>query len=81
MTHRLMEIRDAVTFADEIVQDKDYDHREVHYHRKGSGPLRLKVVIHYRPVSPSGWAGEVVTAHFTSRSHRLEVPIWPTRDP
>lgn len=79
MAGRIHEVRDAVTFADEVVHDKSFAHREIHYRDKGSGRRWLRVVVHYRPRDPAGWSGEVVTAHIVSQRSPRELPIWPSR--
>lgn len=77
MAHRIHEVRDAVAFADEVVHDRTFAHREIHYRERGSGKSWLRVIVHYRPRDPSGWAGEVITAHIINRRSRKESPRWP----
>ena len=79
MANRVQEVRDALTFADEVVHDKTFAHREIHYRDKGSGSRWLRVVVHYRPRNPAGWMGEVVTAHIVSHRSPRELPVWPSR--
>lgn len=81
LANRAEEVQDAVTYADEVVRDKVYTHRDIHYQLRGSGRRWLRVVVHYRPSDPSAWVGEVITAHFISRRDRREVPKWPSKNP
>ena len=65
-----------------VVFEHDYMvHRihEVQYWQRGSGALCLRVVVHYRPRDPSGWTGEVRTAHFITRKPRGEALLWPSK--
>jgi hypothetical protein len=71
------EVRLAVAYADEVRRDREFAHRDVHYRHTGIGSLWLRVVVHYRPAEPSGWAGEVITSFLTSRQSQREVLRWP----
>ena len=79
MVHRIHEVQYAVAFADEVARDRSYAHRDIHYWQRGSGALCLRVVVHYRPRDPSGWTGEVRTAHFITRKPRGEALLWPSK--
>lgn len=79
MVHRIQEVQDAVTSADEIVRDRKFAHREIHYRAQGSGRRWLRVVIHYRPRNPSGWTGEAITAHLVNRRSHEEAHLWPLK--
>lgn len=74
-------IRDAVAFADEIVRDRDYAHREIHHRKRDSSLSWIRVIVHYRPRESSDWIGEVITAHVTSRRDPREAPQWPSKYP
>jgi hypothetical protein len=46
------------------------------YYRTIGGRLMVKAVVLFRP-TPSGWVGEVLTAHPTGRDGRGEQQLWP----
>lgn len=75
------EIQDAITFADEVVRNATYAHREIHYQRRRSAPRWLRVVVQYRPAKPAGWVGSVITAHFLNIRPRNEVLLWSLPGP
>lgn len=75
------EIKESVDFADELVRDATYAHREIHYRRRLFAPQWLRVVVHYHPTEPSGWVGSVVTAHLLNIRPRNEVRLWPVESP
>jgi hypothetical protein len=69
-------IREALERADEIARDLTHDHRQVHYRQRSTPPRWFRVVVHYQPIEPSGWAGTVITAHLTNRRPK-EARVWP----
>lgn len=70
-------IRQAVALAAEVRRDATYRRRAIHYRPSGRGRLQLRVVVQYRPIEPSGWAGEVITAYLTAREYANEERLWP----
>jgi hypothetical protein len=72
------DVQITIELAEEIVQDRTYRHRQIHYRKYKSGRLWLRVVVRYRPSERHGWAGEVITAHVTRRRNKKEVSIWPS---
>lgn len=81
MVEHQQQIMEAIEFADEVVRDATYDHREIHYRRRRSSPRWLRVIVHYHPGEPAGWIGRVVTAHFLNTRPRNEVLLWPFQSP
>lgn len=77
LTPQPADIQEAIALADEVRRDRNFVRRAIHYRHTGPGRLRLRVVVNYRPSAPFGWAGEVITAHFTGRQYQNEVPLWP----
>ncbi len=80
MAGRIDEVLYAIAFANEIKRDRQYSRREVHYREYDRDKHWLRVIVNYRPQAPSGWAGEVITAHFISRRIRREALLWPLHD-
>jgi hypothetical protein len=72
------DIQDTVTAAEEIVRDRTYRHRQIHYRQYKSGPLSLRVVVQYRPDEVHGWVGSVITAHAIRKRNKREVLLWPS---
>lgn len=54
MTEYRWVIRDAIENADEIARDMKHGHRQVHYRRRPILPRWFRIVVHYRPIEPSG---------------------------
>lgn len=80
MMGRQDEIRQAIEFADEVRGDARFPRRDVHYAKSDLGPLSIRVVVRNHPDEPTGWIGEVVTAHLSDSSKRGklgEKPRWP----
>jgi hypothetical protein len=71
------DIRLTIERAEEIVRDRNYQHREIHYRQYKSGPLWLRVIVHYRPTEALGWVGNIITAHAVRKRNKREVLIWP----
>jgi hypothetical protein len=78
LTNRLVDVRAAVEAPDFVNRDVRHAHRENHYRRRDSDTSWLKVVVHYRPISPQGtWAGEVITAYPNDLVDKKETRLWP----
>lgn len=71
------DLHDVITVADEIVRDRFYPHRQIHYRRYKSGRLWLRVVVQYRPSEQYGWVGAIITAHAIRNRKKDEVILWP----
>ena len=76
MAEHMWAIREAVERADQIARDMKHDHRRVHYRRRSTSPRWFRVIVHYRPIEPTGWAGIVITAHLANHRPR-EARVWP----
>lgn len=68
-------IEPALTDPTRVVRDARIGRAECYYRTIG-GQLMVKVVVLFRP-TPSGWVGEVLTAHPTERYGRGEQQLWP----
>ena len=71
----LTRIEGALTEPERVMRDAKISRAECYYRMIG-GRVMVKVVVIFRP-SPTGWVGEVLTAHPTERYGRGEQQLWP----
>lgn len=70
------DIREVIENAAEIVRDRTFRRREIHYRLYQSGPLWLRVVVNYRPHQAHGWVGDVTPAHVIRKRKEIEELLW-----